>query len=324
MENNIITQNTATPEYSEAISLHRQIIINGRLAAEHLVEMCRCIKQMRDEKLYISLGYEDFGNYCEDMLKIKARQGYSYIKIYEDLPQSFLQSNANIGVTKLELLTHVNPLDREEFIQNTNLNEITVNELKAEIDRLKIENGEKVEQLSMFEKQNTELENKVTDLTKELAEKPAEVAVREPDPGEIEKLVNKRLEESRKELDKKQKELDESRKELDKKQKEQSRELDELKARLEQSEHEKTALKQEVSDAKSASESKIETLKAKLAETKGNSDAQKAVIEHYLKMAQRDIKQLCEEIDKFEDEEKKTKYKAAIAKFLSGILESLR
>lgn len=272
--------------------------------------MCRCIKQMRDEKLYISLGYEDFGNYCEDMLKIKARQGYSYIKIYEDLPQSFLQSNANIGVTKLELLTHVNPLDREEFVQNTNLNEITVNELKAEIDRLKIENGEKVEQLSMFEKQNTELENKVTDLTKELAEKPAEVAVREPDPEEIEKLVNKRLEKSRKELDEKQKE--------------QRRELGELKARLEQSEREKTALKQEVSDAKSASESKIETLKAKLAETKGNSDAQKAVIEHYLKMAQRDIQQLCEEIDKFEDEEKKTKYKAAIAKFLSGIIESLR
>lgn len=80
MENNIITQNAGTPEYSAAISLHQQIIVNGRLAAEHLVEMCRCIKQMRDEKLYISLGYEDFGDYCEDMLKIKARQGYSYIR----------------------------------------------------------------------------------------------------------------------------------------------------------------------------------------------------------------------------------------------------
>lgn len=252
MENNIITQNTGTPEYSAAISLHQQIIINGRLAAEHLVEMCRCIKQMRDEKLYISLGYEDFGNYCEDMLKIKARQGYSYIKIYEDLPQTFLQSNANLGVTKLELLTHVNPLDREEFVQNTNLNEITVNELKAEIERLKTENCEKGEQLSMFEKQNSDLENKVSDLEKELTDKPAEVVVREPDPAEIEKLVNEKLE-----------------------------------------------------------------------ETKDNSDAQKAIIEHYLKMAQTDIQQLCSEIDKFEDEEKKAKYKGAIAKFLSAILESL-
>lgn len=28
-----------------------------------------------------------------------------------------LQSNANLGVTKLELLTHVNPLDRKEFME---------------------------------------------------------------------------------------------------------------------------------------------------------------------------------------------------------------
>lgn len=298
MENNIITQNTATPEYSAAISLHQQIIINGRLAAEHLVEMCRCIKQMRDGKLYISLGYEDFGNYCEDMLKIKARQGYSYIKIYEDLPQTFLQSNANIGVTKLELLTHVNPLDREEFVKNTNLNEITVNELKAEIERLKTENCEKGEQLSMFEKQNSDLENKVTDLTKELAEKPAEVAIREPDPKEIEELVTKKLEEEQKKHD---------------------REIAKLKSRLDQSECEKTALQSEIKDAKAVEKS----LKEKLEETKDNSDAQKTIIEHYLKTAQRDIQQLCEEIDKFEDEEKKVKYKAAIAKFLAQMLKSL-
>ncbi len=309
MENNIITQNTGTPEYSAAISLHQQIIINGRVAAEHLVEMCRCIKQMRDEKLYISLGYEDFGNYCEDMLKIKARQGYSYIKIYEDLPQSFLQSNANLGVTKLELLTHVNPLDRDEFVQNTNLNEITVNELKAEIERLKTENCEKGEQLSMFEKQNSDLENKVSDLEKELTDKPAEVVVREPDPAEIEKLVNEKLEESKREL------------EEDKRKHE--KELDELKAKLDQSEREITALQAEADSAKNASESTIKSLKEKLEENKDNSDAQKAIIEHYLKTAQTDIQQLCSEIDKFEDEEKKAKYKGAIAKFLSAILESL-
>lgn len=302
MENNSITQNAGTPEYSAAISLHQQIIVNGRLAAEHLVEMCRCIKQMRDEKLYISLGYEDFGNYCEDMLKIKARQGYSYIKIYEDLPQTFLQSNANIGVTKLELLTHVNPLDREEFIQNTNLNDITVSELKAEIEKLKEENCEKGEQLSMFEKQNSDLENKVTNLTKELEEKPSEVAVREPDPKEIEELVNKRLEDEQKNHD---------------------REIAELKSRLDQSEREKTALKADVDAAKSISENTIKSLKEKLAETKDNSDAQKAIIEHYLKTAQRDIQQLCEEIEKFKDVDKKAKYKAAIAKFLSGMLENL-
>lgn len=298
MENNIITQNAGTPEYSAAISLHQQIIVNGRLAAEHLVEMCRCIKQMRDEKLYISLGYEDFGDYCEDMLKIKARQGYSYIKIYEDLPQTFLQSNANIGVTKLELLTHVNPLDREEFVQNTNLNEITVNELKAEIERLKTENCEKGEQLSMFEKNNSDLENKVTDLTKELAEKPADVAIREPDPKEIEELVNKKLEEE---------------------QKNHNNEIAKLKSRLDQSEREKTALQSEIKDAKAVEKS----LKEKLEETKDNSDAQKAIIEHYLKTAQKDIQQLCEEIEKFEDEEKKVKYKAAIAKLLAQMLESL-
>lgn len=309
MENKIIEQNAGTPEYSAAVSLHQQIIVNGRLAAEHLVEMCRCIKQMRDEKLYTSLGYDDFGNYCEDMLKIKARQGYSYIKIYEELPQSFLQSNANIGVTKLELLTHVNPLDREEFVQNTNLNEITVNELKAEIEKLKVENGEKGEQLSMFEKQNSDLENKVSDLEKELTEKPADIVVREPDPKDIEELVNKRLEESRKELE-------EDKKKNDKK-------LAELKSKLDQSEREKTALQDMLESAKGDSDTRIKSLEEKLAEAGNNSDAQKAIIEHYLNTAQKDIQQLCTEIEKIEDEEKKTKYKTAITKFLNMILENL-
>lgn len=203
MANEIIATNASSPEYSAALALHQQIITNGTIAANALLEMCRCLKQMRDDKLYTALGYDDFGVYCEDKANIKSRQAYTYIKIYEELPPAFLQSNASLGVTKLELLTHVNPLDREEFMEQVDADKLTVQELKAEIERLKAENCEKGEQLSLFEDKAKALEKaktkesmRVTDLEQQLkvlSEKPAEVAVREPDPEELDKLVQKAL-----------------------------------------------------------------------------------------------------------------------------------
>lgn len=286
MANEIISSN---PEYSAALALHQQIITNGTIAANALLEMCRCLKQMRDDKLYTALGYDNFGVYCEDKANIKSRQAYTYIKIYEELPPAFLQSNASLGVTKLELLTHVNPLDREEFMEQVDADKLTVQELKAEIERLKAENCEKGEQLSLFEDKAKELEKaktkasmRATDLEQQLialSKKPAEVAVREPDPEEIDKLVQKALAEDKAKH---------------------KAEISKLKDKLDKSEREKAALQEQVDGAESASQEKVKALEDKLAKAENNADAEQITMKFYLGELQKDLQQISSELKKLQ------------------------
>lgn len=315
MANEIIATNASSPEYSAALALHQQIITNGTIAANALLEMCRCLKQMRDDKLYTALGYDDFGVYCEDKANIKSRQAYTYIKIYEELPPAFLQSNANLGVTKLELLTHVNPLDREEFMEQVDTDKLTVQELKAEIERLKAENCEKGEQLSLFEDKAKALEKaktkesmRATDLEQQLkmlSEKPAEVAIREPDPEELDKLVQKALAEDKAKH---------------------KAEISKLKDKLTKSESEKAALQEQVDSAESASQEKVKALEDKLAKAENNADAEQITMKFYLGELQKDLQQISAELKKIADAadaEKRKKIKGAVLCFLSLALEEI-
>lgn len=312
MSNEIITADVSSPEYSAALALHQQIITNGTIAANALLEMCRCLKQMRDDKLYTALGYDDFGVYCEDKANIKSRQAYTYIKIYEELPPAFLQSNAKHGVTKLELLTHINPLDREDFAEKVDIGELTVQELKVEIERLKVENCEKGEQLSLFEDKTKSLEKekrkesmRVTDLEQQLkvlSEKPAEVAVREPDPEELDKLVQKALAEDKAKH---------------------NAEISKLKDKLDKSEREKAELQEQVDGAESASQEKVKALEEKLKKAENNADAEQITMKFYLGELQKDLQQISAELEKITDEEKCKKFKGAIARFLNLALEEM-
>ncbi len=312
MANEIITADVNSPEYSAALALHQQIITNGTIAANALLEMCRCLKRMRDDKLYTALGYDDFGVYCEDKANIKSRQAYTYIKIYEELPPAFLQSNAKHGVTKLELLTHINPLDREEFVEKVDIGELTVQELKAEIERLKVENCEKGEQLSLFEDKTKLLEKekrkesmRVTDLEQQLkvlSKKPAEVAVREPDPEELDKLVQKALAKDKAKH---------------------NTEISKLKDKLNKSEREKAALQEQVDGTESASQEKVKALEDKLAKAENNADAEQITMKFYLGELQKDLQQISSELEKITDEEKRKKFKGAVAHFLNLALEEI-
>ena len=155
MDNKIIDvpPNEVTETYQEALKLHQEIMANGAIAAQALYEMCRGLKRMRDEKLYTQLGYEDFDTYCVEKANFKKRQAHNYITAYEQLGKEFLQSNAQLGITKLELLTHVPALDRSEFMENNDVSELSVSELKKRIEELEYENGLKGEQLSMLQEQ---------------------------------------------------------------------------------------------------------------------------------------------------------------------------
>ena len=83
-----------TEKQVEAKKLHHKILADGRAAADLLVELAKDLREMRDTKLYIELGYDSFEAYCEEAAHIKQRQAYNFIKALDEFGQEGLQSNA--------------------------------------------------------------------------------------------------------------------------------------------------------------------------------------------------------------------------------------
>lgn len=93
-----------------------------------LSEVCKGLKEMRDNKLYKELKYQNFEEYCEKEVGIKWRQAYNYISIAENFSQDSLQSIAKIGTTKLALLAKLDEPQREEIQQKVDIDSVSVTE----------------------------------------------------------------------------------------------------------------------------------------------------------------------------------------------------
>lgn len=155
------TATLAETKEERANALHASIMLNQRMLATALVNVCQNLKTMRDEKLYLSLGCSTFEQYTEEKAGIKSRQAYAYISTYEKLGNKFIEANESLGITKLELISQVSALDREEITESAE--ELTVRELKEEVKRLQ----GRGEQLSFnFEQQAEELKQAKADSKK--------------------------------------------------------------------------------------------------------------------------------------------------------------
>ena len=155
MENQVITQNQEiiiTENYSRAVSLHRRICANAQAAQESLFEVCKGLKEMRDGKLYKELGYQNFEDYTQTELGFSRRNAYSYIAIAENFSADFVNSSSQIGMKKLTLLAKLDEPERQEIIQNNDLESTSVKELKNKISDLKKANDRLLEKASQAEK----------------------------------------------------------------------------------------------------------------------------------------------------------------------------
>lgn len=124
-------------EYSRAVSLDRRIKANAQAVQESLYEVCRGLKEMRDGKLYKALGYQNFEEYSENEVGIKRHMAYKYCSIAEIENVEPVQ---HLGVTKLSILAKLDEQEREDFIQNNNVKDMSKRELEAQIKQLKAEN----------------------------------------------------------------------------------------------------------------------------------------------------------------------------------------
>lgn len=189
-----------------ALSTHQKIITAEQTAANAMISLCENLKLMRDKHLYEALGFETFDTYTEQACGIKRRQAYNYISTYEKLGGTVLQSNAQLGITKLQLLTEVCAVDRDDFVAENDLAGMSVKEIKELVEKSK-QQGEQLALLGdelndsnnaqkslQADKQNLAEENKLLHKRiKELESKPIEVAVQEPTQAQIEAAAKSKI-----------------------------------------------------------------------------------------------------------------------------------
>lgn len=128
-----------TAEYTRAVALHRKICVSAELAEQNLFEMCKGLCEMRDKQLYRELGCQTFEEYCKKELKISDRQGRKYAAIASLLTADRKSTSGfeKLGTEKLYLLSRIEEDARIEIMENTDLENTSVRELKAKIDDLK-------------------------------------------------------------------------------------------------------------------------------------------------------------------------------------------
>lgn len=130
-----------------AQELHERILGDAGRVVIALCDLCEKLKVMRDEKLWKEMGAESFEAYVEEQVGIKSRQAYNYIAAYERLGRTVLQSNAHLGITKLQLLTEVSDVRRSEFMESHDLEGMSVREIKELVAKSK----QQAEQISLLQ-----------------------------------------------------------------------------------------------------------------------------------------------------------------------------
>lgn len=169
-----------------AYATHSRIMANGQIAAQALAQVCSDLKTMRDDKLYLEMGYETFDDYVQDAVGLKKRQAYAYIAAYERLGANFIEEHAAAGITKLELISQIDSVEREELLEAHDMEDTSVRELKELVEQYK----KQIEQLTFDlgeaqaapqpEPDTAELEEarrRVEELTAQLKEKESQQTV---------------------------------------------------------------------------------------------------------------------------------------------------
>ena len=290
--NEIITAEageSALPASARAIQITERIRANGRTAVNAVCAIGEDLRTMKIDGLYTELGYESFENYAEKEFDLKRRQAYQYISVYEKLGKEFMQSNAQLGITKLALLATANPEDRAEIMETEDVAKITTRELEELLDKYK-QQGEQLSLLQEESKAETEklqaklaaeaarsaeLEAKLSDIESA----PVDVAVREvqvPD-----KKTEKKLKETEKKLKEKEKDLDDFQKVANE--------------RIRKAEKEKAALEAKVAELQKAAE-------------KPPENADKSNFKVLLSTVYRDMLGLVEFINDTENTEERKQY----------------
>ncbi len=194
-----------TPAERAALDLHSRLVYDRQMVEVGIVNMCRDLKDIRDGKHYVTLGFSDFGEYTEQMHGIGARQAYNYIRVYEKLGVEILNLNSKIGVTKLLELASLDNAERQELLAAHPVEELEAMST-AEVKRL-------TEQVKKLEEQISFLENTPVPDENEIRSE-VEQKLRSEYDSRIAEAEHKAKSESRSEIDSLKSELKQARSEM--------------------------------------------------------------------------------------------------------------
>lgn len=166
------TSSAVTSKYTEAYNLNVRICVNAQMAQQNLYEVCRGLKEMRDNKLYKELGYSSFEDYCESEVGVSRFMAYKYVSVAE---MKNVESIQQIGVTKLALLAKLDEPQREEIQQTTDLESVSVRELKEKIKELEKDKVSAKERQDKLLKKNIQLVEEIDSCKKDREEANATV-----------------------------------------------------------------------------------------------------------------------------------------------------
>lgn len=235
MDQIIEVEEKALPDSVRAVQITERIKANGRIAVNAVCSIGKDLRTMKVDKLYTELGYSDFEDYAEKEFQLKRRQAYQYISVFEKLGEEFVQSNAQLGITKLALLAAANPEDRAEVMETENVQQLTAKELEDLLNKCK----EQGEQLSFLQDQNAGLIKENEELQEKLENAPVVEVEKEiireiPDTNAEKELAaaKKAQKASEKELKEVKKEAEEFKKAAEEAKEKARKEKAELEARI--------------------------------------------------------------------------------------------
>ena len=142
----ITSDDALTVEQRNFYNLHAQIVHHGEQAAVSLCWLAKNLSEMKNTELYREAGFDSLEDYSEKALNLGRRQAYNYAKIYEDLGESFVHSNAQLGVSKLVILSSIPEEERAEIESKTDLENISVSELNK-LKKQLTQKDQKIEEL---------------------------------------------------------------------------------------------------------------------------------------------------------------------------------
>ena len=339
--NDIITFENNTPtKKAEAEYLHYEILRNGNDAAEAMCSLAMNLKKMRDERLYEELGFSCFEDYTEKAVGLKKSQAYDYIKALESLGEDVFRSTGRLGITKVKALCVFSPAQAEQFVNENNVDEMTVKELKAKVEEL-TKQGEQLtldlnDAKESNEREIQKLRDEIYDLevanehleeeNEELKNKPTEVAVREPSDDEKAAYSKNAVEEATKEFNLKIAEAEAAKKTAEKMysdaEKKHSEELEKVKEEALKSAREEVAkensqLADEIAKAKQHSAELEKQLKL-------TASPEITRFLFHFEAVQNDVNKLLEALAKIDDENTVKKLKENLCHFadnMKGLFE---
>lgn len=125
-----------TENQAKFVLVHNNILNAGAMITNSVISLSKNLKVMRDEKLYLEANCESFEDYAEKICGLKRSQAYKYIQVLEKLGEDFVHLSGQIGITKLTMISSLTNEKKEELINTTDVENITVKELKEKIELL--------------------------------------------------------------------------------------------------------------------------------------------------------------------------------------------